>query len=72
MNTMNLAKELNKELFCCRGKRMANYLLDHQCKLVRIDCDQNAKGYLVFIFIKNKNLIDALKTWQVDKETYLF
>mgnify|MGYP003292065471 CR=1 FL=1 len=44
-------KELNKELFCCRGKRMANYLIDHHCKLVRIDCDQKAKGYLVFIFI---------------------
>ena len=72
MNEKNLAKELNKELFCCRGKRMANYLLDHHCRLVRIDCDQNAKGYLVFIFIKNKNLNDALQSWQVDKETYLF
>lgn len=71
-NLQDLSKELNRELFCCRGKRMANYLLDNQCKLVRIDCDQNAKGYLVFIFIKNKNLNDALKTWQVDKETYLF
>lgn len=72
MNEKNLSKELNKELFCCRGKRMANYLLDHHCKLVRIDCDQNSKGYLVFIFIKNKNLNDALKTWQADKEIYLF
>ena len=53
MNEKNLAKELNKELFCCRGKRMANYLLDHHCRLVRIDCDQNAKGYLVFIFINS-------------------
>ena len=71
-NLQDLSKELNRELFCCRGKRMANYLLDNKCKLIRIDCDQNAKGYLVFIFIKNKNLNDALKTWQVDKETYLF
>ena len=60
------------ELFCCRGKRMANYLLEHECKLIRIDCDQKSKGFLVFIFEKSQNLIDTLQTWQVDKETYLF
>ncbi len=64
-------KELNKELYCCRGKRMANYLLDNHCKLVKIDCDKNAKGYLVFLFIKNRNLINALETWQEDKDNYL-
>ena len=63
---------MNKELFCCRGKRMANYLLDHNCKLIRIDCDQKSKGYLVFIFVKNQNLNGALQKWQVDKNTYLF
>lgn len=71
MNEKNLANKLNKELYCCRGKRMANYLLDHHCRLVRIDCDKNAKGYLVFIFIKNKSLSDALQSWQIDKTTYL-
>lgn len=60
------------EVFCCKGKRLANYLLDHDCKLVRIDCDQKSKGFLVFIFIKNGNLNEALESWKVDKETYLF
>ena len=63
---------MNKELFCCRGKRMANYLLDHNCKLIRIDCDQKSKGFLVFIFEKNQNLEQTLKTWEVDKNIYLF
>lgn len=63
---------MRKELFCCRGKRMANYLLDHDCKLIRIDCDQQSKGYLVFIFEKSQALNDAVEAWKVDKETYLF
>ena len=62
---------MNRETYCCRGKRMANYFLDHKCKLIRIDCDQKSKGYLVFIFEKNKNLYDALETWGADKDTYL-
>lgn len=60
------------EVFCCKGKRLANYLLEHDCKLIRIDCDQKAKGFLVFIFAKNGNLSEAMQSWQIDKETYLF
>ena len=60
------------EVFCCKGKRLANYLLEHDCKLIRIDCDKKSKGFLVFIFSKNGNLSDALKSWNTDKETYLF
>lgn len=59
-------------LFCCKGKRLANYLLEHDCKLIRIDCDQKSKGFLVFIFVKNQNLKNALQKWKVDKVTYLF
>lgn len=60
------------EVFCCKGKRLANYLLEHDCKLIRIDCDQKSKGFLVFIFEKSRNLNDALQLWKIDKETYLF
>lgn len=59
------------KMFCCKGKRLANYLLDHDCKLSRIDCDKESKGFLVFIFVKNKNLDDALTSWEYDKKTYL-
>ena len=59
-------------LFCCKGKRLANYLLEHDCKLIRIDCDQKSDGFLVFIFEKSQNLQDALQSWKIDRETYLF
>lgn len=58
-------------MFCCRGKRLANYLLDHNCKLLRIDSDNQSRGFLVFIFVKNENLENALESWKKDKETYL-
>lgn len=61
-----------KPLYCCKGKRQANYFLDHDCKLIRIDCDQKSSGFLVFIFERNQKLNDALKTWKEDKKTYLF
>ncbi len=63
---------MNNGLFCCKGKRLANYLLEHDCRLVRIDCDQKNEGFLVFIFEKSQNLQEALQTWKVDRETYLF
>lgn len=61
-----------KPLYCCKGKRQANYFLDHDCKLIRIDCDQQSKGFLVFIFERDENLNSALESWKVDKKTYLF
>lgn len=59
-------------LFCCKGKRLANYLLEHDCKLIRIDCDQKSDGFLVFIFEKSQYLQEALQSWKIDRETYLF
>lgn len=59
-------------VFCCKGKRLANYLLEHNCKLIRIDCDQKNKGFLVFIFVKNYELTSSLKLWERDKNNYLF
>lgn len=63
---------MNNGLFCCKGKRLANYLLEHDCRLVRIDCDQKSEGFLVFIFEKSQNLQNALQSWNVDRESYLF
>lgn len=57
--------------FVCKGKRLANYLIEHGCRILRIDCDSNAKGFLVFIFEKDGNLDSALTSWNEDKYTYL-
>ena len=58
-------------MFCCRGKRLANYLIEHGSKIVRIDCDQKAKGFLVFIFEDDDSIKKNMEIWKKDKETYL-
>ncbi len=59
-------------MFVCKGKRLANYLIEHGSKIVRIDCDQKAKGFLVFIFERDETIDRNLKQWETDKVTYLF
>lgn len=59
------------KIYLCRGKRQANYFIDHGCRIIRIDCDQKSKGFLVFIFEWNEALDCALESWQEDKNTYL-
>lgn len=63
---------MKNQVFCCKGKRLANYLLSKNCRLIRIDCDQKSKGFLVFIFESNDLLRNSLILWEEDKHTYLF
>ena len=59
------------KLYVCKGKRQANYFLDCGCRLVRIDCDQQSKGFLVFIFEWNDVLDHAIQSWEINRSTYL-
>lgn len=59
-------------VFCCKGKRLANYLISNGCKIIRIDNDQRADGYLVFIFVLDEVLKESLEKWKTDRTTYLF
>lgn len=63
---------MKNETFCCKGKRLANYLISHGSKLIRIDNDQKSKGFLVFIFEKDESIDNNLKQWEFDKKKYLF
>ena len=58
-------------MFVCKGKRLANYLIEHGSPVVKIDIDDKAKGFLVFLFEKNELLNKNLQSWSIDKETYL-
>jgi hypothetical protein len=62
---------MNK-VFCCKGKRLANYLIEQGCKIIRIDNDQKSNGFLVFIFEYNDILKYSLEKWELDKFTYMF
>lgn len=57
--------------FICKGKRLANYLIEHGSPVIRIDTDQQNKGFLIFIFERNQLLEDNLQSWTNDKNTYL-
>ena len=58
-------------MFVCKSKRLANYLIENNSPIVRIDTDQKAKGFLVFLFEKNELLNRNLEKSRIDKETYL-
>lgn len=58
-------------MFLCKSKRLANYLIENGNPVIRIDTDQKAKGFLVFLFEKNDLLNRNLTKWDVDKFTYL-
>ena len=58
-------------MFVCKSKRLANYLIENNCPVIRIDIDQKSKGFLVFLFKKTETLNLVLKKWEVDKSTYL-
>ena len=58
-------------MFVCKSKRLANYLIENGNPVIRIDTDQNAKGFLVFLFEKNELLNKNLEKWDTEKETYL-
>lgn len=58
-------------MFVCKSKRLANYLIENGSPVVKIDTDQNAKGFLIFLF-KNDELLDKnLNKWRKDKNTFL-
>lgn len=53
-------------MFVCKGKRLANYLIENGSILKRIDCDQKSKGFLVFLFEEDKTIENNLKQWEID------
>lgn len=58
-------------MFVCKSKRLANYLIENGSPVIKIDTDQNAKGFLIFLFKKNELLDENLNKWRKDKNTFL-
>jgi hypothetical protein len=58
-------------MFVCKSKRLANFLIENGCPVIRIDTDQKSKGFLVFLFKKNNLLYKNLEKWDIEKNTYL-
>lgn len=58
-------------MFVCKSKRLANYLISNGSNLKWIDTDQEAKGFLVFLFKQDEKLNLNLEKWNKDKYSYL-
>ena len=58
-------------MFVCKSKRLANFLIENSCPVIRIDTDQKSKGFLVFLFKKDNLLYKNLEKWDIEKNTYL-
>ena len=60
-----MSKKNRKDLFTCKGKRLANYLISRGSKLIQTINDE-------FIFIKDKSIEENLEQWEKDKIKWLF
>lgn len=53
-------------MFVCKSMTLANYLLSHGSKLIKIDKDKKSgNDYLVFLFLKNDLLNKNLEKWRI-------
>lgn len=58
-------------MFVCKSKRLANFLIENGCPVIKIDTDQKSKGFLVFLFKKEDLLYKNLEKWDIEKNTCL-
>lgn len=58
-------------MFCCKGMRLANYLIEKGAKLIRVDRNYMNRNFLVFIFQDDDTVTKALETWKHDKDLYM-
>lgn len=51
-------------MFVCKSITLANYLINNNCNIVKIDKDKTNKNFLVFIFKKDDLLNSSLSNWK--------
>lgn len=54
------------DIFYCKGKQLADYLVLHGSKLLRVENGS------VYIFENDKTINDNLEQWEMDKKRCLF
>ena len=53
-------------IFYCKGKRLADYLIKHGSKLVKVENGN------VYVFEKDETIDINLEKWEIDKKRCLF
>ena len=58
-------------MFVCKSIRLANFLLEHNCTIMKIDRDQLNRSFIIFIFKKDDNFMQTMSLWSdVTKGNY--
>lgn len=60
---------MDKELFYCKGKRIADYLIKHGSKFVKTE---KRDGDIVYIFEKDESIFENLDKLNVDMRRCMF
>ena len=55
--------------FCCKGKRLANYLIENGSKLIKEEFIKGSKSY---IFEYDESIDKNLEQWEIAKKRCLF
>ena len=54
------------DVFYCKGKQLADYLIKHGSKLIEIDKNN------IYIFVNDESIDNNLKQWEINKKKWLF
>lgn len=57
------------DVFYCKSKRLADYLVKNGSKLVNSEFQ---KGKKVFVFVKDESIDKGLALWEANKKRWLF
>lgn len=60
---------MDKELFYCKGKRIADYLIKNGSKFVGTE---QREGFLVYVFEKDDTIFESLDKLGIDMERCMF
>ena len=50
-------------MFYCKGRKLANYLIEDGMDVMRIESNYKKKGYLIFVFENNTSAPPLLTLW---------
>lgn len=57
------------DVFYCRGRRLANFLLDNGSKIIRIDKEE---GSFVFVFEYDESIESNIEKWEANLKRCYF
>lgn len=60
---------MDNSIFCCKSKRLADYLIKHGSVFIKSD---NRDGVLVYLFENDDSINDNIVKWESDMSRCMF